>query len=109
MINFIEQGKTIDYIVVDAGVTSGEIVLVGDIAGVAVTNGDIGDTITLAVEGVFELPKGTAAIAQGKKAFVNVTDGVKTIVGTATGNTFVGYVWAATSAGDSTVAIKLSI
>lgn len=109
MKNYIEQGKTIDYNVVDAGVTSGEMVVVGDIVGVAVTNGAIGDTITLATDGVFELPKGSGAILQGKKAFVNVTEGVKTIIGTATGNTFIGYVWATAAAADTTVAVKLSI
>lgn len=110
MINLIEDGKTIDYTVADAAVTSGEIVVVGDMAGVAVAGGDVGETITLAVEGVYELPKGSGALAQGKKAYVNIAaETGKTIVGTASGNTFIGYVWADAAAGDANVAVKLSI
>lgn len=110
MKNFIEEGKTIDYTVADEAVASSEIVVVGDMAGVAVTGGEPGDTIAVAVEGVYELPKGSGALAQGKKAYVNVAEETgKTIVGAASGNTFIGYVWAAAAAGDSTVAVKLNI
>lgn len=110
MKNLIEEGKTIDYTLTEETVASGEIVVVGDMAGVAVTGGKTGDTIALAVEGVYELPKGSGALAQGKKAYVNVAEDTgKTIVGTASGNTFIGYVWAAAAAGDATVAVKLSI
>lgn len=110
MKNFIEEGKTIDYTVAGAAVTSGEIVVVGDMAGVAVTGAAIGETITLATDGVYELPKGVGALAQGTKAYVKIEPEVgKSIVGAASGNTFVGYVWAAASSADATVAVKLSI
>lgn len=107
MKNFIEEGKTIDHTVSDAAVSSGSPVVVGDMVGVAVTNGAIGETITLAVEGVYSLPKGAGAIKQGQKAYANVTEGVTTIVATEAGNVFAGHVWAAAAAGDTVVNVKL--
>lgn len=110
MKNFIETGKTIDYTVVGADVASGEIVVVGDMVGVAVTGAPIGETITLATHGVYNLPKASGALAQGTKAYVKIEAEVgKSIVGAPSGNTFVGYVWAAAASGDATVSVKLSI
>ncbi|MDR2805838.1 MAG: DUF2190 family protein [Dysgonamonadaceae bacterium] len=108
MKNFVQDGATIQYTVSGSDVKSGEIVIVEDLAGVAVAGGSAGDAITVAVEGVYSLPKGTAAIAKGKKVYVNVTDNVKTVVVTASGNTFIGYAWESAAAGDTTVNVKLS-
>jgi len=108
MKNLVQDGGTIQYKVSDKAVKSGDMVVVGDIAGIAVTDGEIGETITLNVEGVYALPKGAGALNQGKKAYVNVTDNVATIAGTASGNTFIGYVWSDAGAIDKTVNVKLS-
>ncbi|MDR0542464.1 MAG: DUF2190 family protein [Dysgonamonadaceae bacterium] len=108
MKNLIQDGKTIQYKVTDTSVKSGDIVVIEDIAGIAVTDGAAGETIALNVEGVYRLPKDTGALNQGKKVYVKNTDGVKTIVGTATGNTFIGYAWATASAADTSVDVKLS-
>jgi predicted RecA/RadA family phage recombinase len=108
MKNSVQDGKTIQYTVTGTAVKGGDVIVVGDLAGVAVTHGAIGETITLAIEGVYSLPKGAGAIDQGKKAYVNVTAGVTTIVGTATGNTFIGYAWSDAAAPDATVDVKLS-
>lgn len=107
MRNFIEDGKTIDYTVTGAAIKSGEVVVIGDRIGVAVTDGEIGETIALAVDGVYELPKGSGALAQGTKVYVNVTEGVKTVVGAASGNTFCGFVWAKAETAAQTVAVKI--
>lgn len=111
MKNQIEEGKTIRYTVGDTSVKSGEVVVVGDMVGVAVTDGETGEDIALNVMGVYELPKGTGAIDQGKKVYVAVDAeaGTKNIVATATGNTFAGHSWAKAAAGDSTIAVKLNV
>ena len=109
MKNLIQDGKTIQYKVADKAVESGEPVIVEDVVGIAVTDGAVGETIALNVEGVYTLPKGSGKLDQGKKVYVNVaTAGEKTIVATATGNTFIGYVWNEAAATDSTVDVKLS-
>jgi predicted RecA/RadA family phage recombinase len=108
MKNLIQDGKTIQYTVADLAVKSGDIVVIEDIAGIAVTDGNAGDSITLSIEGVYSLPKGSGAIAKGKKVYVNVTEGVATIVTTASSNTFIGYAWADAGAGEGKVDVKLS-
>ena len=108
MKNFVQQGNALHYEVTEPKVKSGEIVIVEDVAGIAVSGGETGDIIALSVEGVYRLPKGTGAIKQGEKVYVNVTAGVKTIVTTATDNTFIGYAWDTAGAADETVNVKLS-
>lgn len=106
MNNKVSDGGTLDYSVGAEGVKSGEIVVVGDVAGVAMRNGKEGETVAVCIEGVYSLPKGAAAIPQGKKVYYNATD--KNIVGTATGNTFIGYAWSNAGAADVSVEVKLS-
>ncbi|MDR3133012.1 MAG: DUF2190 family protein [Prevotellaceae bacterium] len=110
MKNFVEDGKVLNYKVTGAAVKSGEVVVVGKLVGVAVTDGALGDTIAVAIDGVYKLPKGSGALTQGAQAYVNVAEGTGavSIVGTATSNTFAGYVWADAAAGDATVEVKLS-
>lgn len=106
MKNQISDGRILDYTVTGEAVKSGDIVVANDLAGVAMTDGADGDTVAVAIEGVYCLPKGTAAIPQGKKVYFNATD--KNIVGTATGNTFVGYAWSNAAAADPSIDVKLS-
>ena len=108
MKNLVQDGKTIQYTVADSEVKSGDIVVIEDVVGIAVVGGAVGETITLSVEGVYNLKKGSGAINQGKKVYVNITAGVATIVATATGNTFIGYAWKSAIAADETVDVKLS-
>jgi predicted RecA/RadA family phage recombinase len=106
MKNFIEDGKVLNYKVTGAAVKSGDIVIAGKLVGIAVTDGAVGDIIAVAIDGVYSLPKASGALAQGAAAYVITADG--TITGTATSNTFIGYVWKAAAAGDATVEVKLS-
>lgn len=106
MNNKVSDGGTLDYTVTAEGVNSGDVVVVNDVAGVAMRNGKEGETVALCIEGVYSLPKGTAAIPQGKKVYYNAAD--KNVVGTATGNTFVGYAWSNAAAADPLVDVKLS-
>jgi predicted RecA/RadA family phage recombinase len=106
MKNFIEDGKVLNYKVTGADVKSGDVVIIGKMVGVAVTDGVVGDTIAVAIDGVYSLPKASGALTQGASAYVVAADG--TITGTATNNTFAGYVWKAAASGDTTVEVKLS-
>lgn len=106
MKNFIEDGKTIDYKVTGAAIKSGDVRMIEDMAAVAVTDGTVGDTITMHVSGVYELTKGAGAIKQGQKVYV-AADG-SGIVATDTGNKYAGCAWDAAAAGASTVSVKLN-
>ena len=103
MKNFIQDGKTIEYKVADTAIKSGEVRVIGDLAGVAVTDG----AVVLNVTGVYELAKGAGAITQGQKVYAPA-DG-SGIVATATDNKPVGVAWEAAAAADTTVLVKLNV
>jgi predicted RecA/RadA family phage recombinase len=89
MKNYIQHGEVITYTVPEgAEIVSGQIVVIGDLAGIAVNSGSAGDEISVKLEGVYTVPKVQTAIEQGKKVYVN--DDLKATE-TTTGNTFLGY------------------
>ena len=104
MKNFIQDGKTIEYKVAETAIKSGDVRVIGDVAGVAVTDGAV---VNLNVPGVCELAKGTDAITQGQKVYA-AADG-SGIVATAEDNKAVGCAWEAADAGDTTVLVKLNV
>jgi len=107
MKNFIQDGKTIEYKVADTAIKSGEVRVIGDLAGVAVTDGAVDETVVLNVTGVYELAKGSGAITQGQKVYA-AADGSGIVV-TATDNKPVGIAWEAAAAADTTVLVKLNV
>lgn len=107
MKNFIHDGKTIEYKVAETAIKSGDVRVIGDVAGVAVTDGAVDETVVLNVTGVYELAKGTGAITQGQKVYA-AADG-SGIVATAENNKAVGCAWEAADAGDTTVLVKLNV
>ena len=124
MKNFIQDGKTIEYKVAETAIKSGDVRVIGDVAGVAVTDGAVDETVVLNVTGVYELAKGTGAITQGQKVYaaadgsgIVATQGQKVyaaadgsgIVATAEDNKAVGCAWEAADAGDTTVLVKLNV
>jgi predicted RecA/RadA family phage recombinase len=69
MKNFVQKGNTIT-VAAPADVTSGQLVVVGSIVGVAAFSASSGADVEVTVEGVFELPKVTTdVIAQGDKLY----------------------------------------
>lgn len=106
MKNQISDGRTLDYTVPAEGVKSGDVVLVNDVAGIATTDGKEGDTVALAVRGVFSLPKGGGIIQQGKMVYYNATD--KNVVADSSDNTFIGYAWETAPADSPYIIVKLS-
>lgn len=107
MKNFIQDGKTIEYKVAETAIKSGDVRVIGDVAGVAVTDGAVDETVVLNVTGVYELAKGAGAITQGQKVYA-AADG-SGIVATAKNNKAVGCAWKAADAGDTTVLVKLNV
>ena len=88
MKNFIQQGDTLD-VVAPANVTSGRLVIIGSLAGVATTTAVAGITFALKTTGVFELPKlTTEAWTVGAKVYWDATNLWATIV--AGSNTLIG-------------------
>ena len=106
MKNQISDGRTIEVIVTGDPIKSGDVVVKNDVAGVAMTDGKDGETIAVAVRGVFSVPKGAGVIQQGQKVYFNAGD--KNVVATAEGNTFIGYAWEIATADAPAIAVKFS-
>jgi len=107
MINFIADGEVLEVLATSAtgAIVSGTALLVGDIVGVPIISAAIGEKASVALEGVYELPKATGAIAQGKKVYWIVA--TSNFTGTVGSNVFAGYAYEAAASADTTVKVAL--
>ena len=70
MRNFIQPGETITLTApAVTGCKSGDLIVVGAIAGVAAYDAAAGDPVEVTTEGVFELPKAAGEINEGALVF----------------------------------------
>jgi len=106
MKNFVSNGATMNATTPAGGIVSGDLLIVGQVAGVAVHSAPEGEIVVLNTEKVYELPKGTAAIGQGAKVYWSAAD--KTVVATASGNTYIGTAWEPAEATAPVVLVKLN-
>lgn len=69
MKNFVQKGETLT-VAAPGAVTSGQLVVVGSIVGVAATSQASGEDVEVDTEGVFTLPKvATDVVAAGDKLY----------------------------------------
>jgi predicted RecA/RadA family phage recombinase len=111
--NYVQEGKVIPF-TAGATITSGQVVVVGSLVGIAmgdVANGAVGQ---LAVEGVFDVPAATAEITVGAAVYwdadgdpVGGTADSGAATATSTDNTLMGHAIAAKAATAGTVRVKL--
>lgn len=88
MRNYIMPGEHLT-IVAAALIVSGQLVVVGDIVGVAQGDAAIGESVAIVRRGVFELPKANGqAWTVGAKLYWDATNSVVTT--TASGNKLIG-------------------
>ena len=106
MATFVQKGDAVDYTPA-SDVTAGDVVVQGDLVGVAnldIASGELG---ALAIEGVFDFPKatgGSTAIGAGSKVYW--TGSVANT--TAASNTLIGKAVQAATDADATVRVKLN-
>lgn len=104
--NLKALGKVFDY-TCPGNITSGQVVVMQDTIGVALTDGKAGDVIAVHAENVFELPKlASSDIAQGKKVYWDAAAGQINL--TASGNTYAGKAYVAAGPGTTTVQVSLN-
>ena len=102
--NLIQNGNTITFTTV-GGVTSGDVVVLGSLVGVANDTIAAGGLATAIVNGVFRVDKANAdAFTQGAKAYWDGSE----MTTTAGGNTFAGLCWADAGAGTDKVNVNLN-
>ena len=106
---YIQEGRSIDYTPV-AAVAAGDVVVQGDLVGIA--KGDIaaGRLGALAVEGVFEVPKATGvgtAITAGSTLYWDAAESVAKTDSETGANKLLGKSTAAASDDDETIHVRL--
>lgn len=101
----VQEGHAIT-LVAAAAVADGDVVVTGDVIGVACSDAAVGETYAADVEGVF--PLATAVVfTQGAKAYWDKTN--KTTVAAEGANiVLIGHVWEANATGDTTVNVKIN-
>jgi len=103
MKNYIQNGKIIHTVLAET-VKGGDLVILNDVIGVAITDGDGTSLQAVEVEGVFSLPKGEdIVLKQGEKVYW----GGKSVTNVADKNTLIGYAWENVGKTDKTVNVKL--
>ena len=111
MDNFKQHGDRILFTLSAAAVSGDQLVVGTGLLGIAMNDGANGDVIDTAVEGVYELPKVSAAvIARGESVLFDVSaneidDNAAT---PATGDFICGYAWEAAGAGVLVVLVKIN-
>lgn len=104
--NFIQPGDTVT-IPAPAAVTSGGVVIAGNIAGIAQGDAASGEPVDVKTSGVWQLPKVGADIATlGVAIYWNSTTKLATV--TASGNTKIGVAVEAAGAGVASIKVRLS-
>jgi len=104
---FVQDGKSIDYTPV-AAVAAGDVVVLGNIVGVAKLDIAASKLGALAIEGVFDVAKATgssSAITAGSKVYWDAVSEVATT--TAGSNKCMGYAIKDAGDDDATVRVKL--
>ena len=108
------EGDSIDY-TPGSAVTGGDVVVLGDVVGVAENDIAANAKGALALEGVFKVPKITGALAVGVKVYWDPAGSPVTgdansgaATGTAGSLKLMGYASLAAASGDSYVYVKLS-
>ena len=107
MRNYIQPSKTIT-VPAPANVKSGDLVVVGDLFGVAEFSAAEGDPVEIATEGVFELPKVQAqAWSLGAKVYYVAAD--KVLSTEETDNLFIGHATEPVANPSGSGAVRLSV
>lgn len=111
--NYVYAGETLDYTNSGSAIASGDIVVIGNIMGVALTDIANGETGAVAIEKVWTAPKVSAAvIAQGEKVMWDVSASAfdDSLASPATGDvTGCCIATKAAGNGDTTVEVKLNV
>jgi predicted RecA/RadA family phage recombinase len=107
MKNYIQEGVTVT-VTAPADVTSGSLVVVGSIVGVAAFDALSGADVEIDTEGVFSLPKVTTdVVTQGAKLYWDSGASKLTVTAGTGSKPLVGY--ARSAAGNGTTVVECSI
>ncbi|AMJ40981.1 DUF2190 family protein [Anaerotignum propionicum] len=102
---YVQEGNSLDYRNVGSEkIEAGDIISLTTRVGVAGTDMEVGSLGSVAVTGVFSMPKATGAIALGALVYFNTTQGKITTTNT---DVPAGFAIATATSSDATVLVKL--
>lgn len=111
--NRVQEGNTLT-ISTPVAVVGGQVVVMGDVCGVAETSAPAGALVAVAMTGVYRLPKTAGAVALGKKLYWDADgtpaggpSGAGCLTTVATDNILAGHATQAAEAGDAHVLCRL--
>jgi len=102
---FVQKGNAIDYRP-SAAVAAGDVIVQGNLVGIARLDIPADTLGALAVVGVYEIAKASGAITVGAVLYWNAAN--KNVTTTATNNTYIGKAVTAAASGDATVCVLLN-
>lgn len=106
----VQEGASVDY-TPGSAVTAGDVVVQGELIGVAPSDIAANELGALQVEGVFDFPKATgggSAITAGAKVYWDVADSEAKVDAEAGANKLLGKTILAAADADTTVRVKLN-
>jgi predicted RecA/RadA family phage recombinase len=106
--NYRQPGSVLTMVAPTGGITSGAGYIFGAIFGVAMTDAPEGAPVEVAVEGVWELPKPTAAVSFAAGARVSWDQGARNCVIGGTGTYPIGVAVSAAATTDPVVRVRLN-
>ena len=106
MKNFVQPGDVVTVTAPGGGVLSGDLIVVGNLAGVCATDTASGAEVELALTGVFELPKASGQINEGAKVWWKAADG-NVVNATGAGYWPIGVAAKAAGTSEATVRVRL--
>ncbi len=110
MKNYVQSGNNITVAAPVGGVTSGQLVVIGSLIGVASTTQPAGSPVEVITSGVFELPaKPTDEVSVGDLLYWDATNGYLTKTAGTGSKPLVGAAVAAKAASATTVRCKLGV
>ena len=104
MKNFVQKGDALHIIAPAGGIKSGDVVVVNNVAGVAVTDGAEGEQVAIYTTEVYRIPKATGVIEQGANVYWDAT--AKNATTNVTDNMHIGFAWEKSAATETTVDVK---
>jgi predicted RecA/RadA family phage recombinase len=108
---YVQKGDSIDFIPTEA-VNAGDVVILGDLVGIAKLDIAAGELGSLALVGVFDIPKAAGAVTAGAKIYYDAVNAVATTEADDGGDpavafAYLGKVVADAADTDETVRIRL--
>ena len=102
---YVHEGVRIHYTPTAADVAEGQVVVIGELVGVATQPISKDAAGTVQIAGVFRFAKSTGDIAAGTKLYWDDTNNV--VTSTAAGNKYIGRSVEAAVSADTTVLVKI--